>query len=479
MDKKITKKDNSAADDLFSSLLEDVGGFDNLSSDPDEILEATVYDDIPKDENETEISLPSFNVVEKEVSVKRSNELHSIKENNNFWENAGLIDQNKSEISFSDIPTSLGTPSAGKYDGPGGDDNFLDQIKFNLAPPEHAGGYVKVNTAGSDLRINAMKQEDNSNDDYSPLTTPEYDSGNVVNSNQPPEKMDGLNLDYEDQLKSPKIDKTEVVSADTFKVASSEPSKNFNADVDKTIAVTKFAQRQNHHINSQPVHDTNASSDEKVFLMTQKSGKTNTSQISIDASLAQAENLRIAQNRIIDLEKEIERLRQENDEILTASEIIRNKSEEFTLKISQLEKENVEIKSEYKNENSLLKGSLVFKDSENSKLQEKVEELEVRIKNDFKKIRIRERELENRLELMKAEKQAVVKSKDELLLELQRKNDISKSELETYRNKVQELNKTIESYQNQIKITVRTLRLALSHVEDKGDNQPIQYKKAT
>lgn len=450
MNKKITKKDNSVADDLFDALIDDVNG----------ISEDTIYDqepsnDGPKETVALDVLFPSFKEDTALPAISLTAEPAGKSDVPDYWDNVDKISENNSPISIEDIPKDVGSPIVEKYDGPEANDNFLDQIKFNLSP-DHAGGFVKVNT-GSANELFPSKIDSKAN--FNPTAfEPTVDFAMA------------------DATKPVKQDMTEVVAASDNESASEQNASP--TDVDKTIAVTGFAQRQKHHLKNQTSDATSTGIDEKVFLNT-KTNKTNTSQVSIDASLAQAESLRIAQNRILDLEREIERLRQENDEILTASEVIKTKSEELTLKASELEKENQELKSEFKNENSLLRGSLVFKESENAKLQEKIDELELRVKNDFKKIRIRERELENRLELMRVEKQAVIKSKDELLLELQRKNDISKSELETYRNKVQELNKTIESYQNQIKITVRTLRLALSHVEDKGDNQPIQYKKAT
>lgn len=286
-----------------------------------------------------------------------------------------------------------------------------------------------------------------------------------------------------------KLEKPEVVNDATVPLSSMDGIDipqilglgSVAADADRTVAVTQFANKQNKMKNqsdsSESPHKTSATSrldpdmmpDERIMLVTQKPPKVNSSQVSIDASLAQAENLRMAQNRILDLEKEIERLRQENDEILTASEIMRTKAEEYTLRISGIEKELSESKIDFKNELAIVKGNLSFKESDNQKLKMKVDELELRIKTDFKKIRIRERELENRLELVKAEKQAIAKSKDELLLDLQRKNDQAKSEIDNYREKVQELNKSLENTQSQIKMTVRALRIALSHIEDKSD----------
>lgn len=458
MNKKIPNNDKSVADDLFSSLLDDVNGI----SDENGIPEDTIYDEESLETVDSEVLFPKFKDETEVNPLSLAAEPVGKTDIPDYWDSVEKLSEQQAPISLSDIPADVGSPIVEKYEGPSADDNFLDQIKFNLSP-EHVGGVVKVSTNTAN-EVFPSKVESN----------PDYDLKEIYDPTQ--------ELKAFDATKPVKPDMTEVVSPETINVNQQPPSeiKSTQADIDKTIAVTGFAQRQKHHLKSQsPIGEGTGTGVEDKIFMTSKTYKSNTSQVSIDASLAQAENLRIAQNRILDLEKEIERLRQENDEILTATEIIRNKSEEFTLRVSELEKENQELKTEFKNENSILKGSLVFKESENAKLQEKIEELELRIKNDFKKIRIRERELENRLELLKAEKQAVVKSKDDLLLELQRKNDISKSELETYRNKVQELNKTIESYQNQIKITVRTLRLALSHVEDKGENQPIQYKKAT
>jgi predicted nucleic acid-binding Zn-ribbon protein len=125
----------------------------------------------------------------------------------------------------------------------------------------------------------------------------------------------------------------------------------------------------------------------------------------------------------------------------------------------------------------IVKGTLQYKETEVGRARQKIEELEARLKSDFKKIRVRERELENRLELVKAEKTALLRAKDENILELKRKIDHLQSELDNYRGKVLELNKTIDANQEQFKRTVRALRLALSNLEVKEENV-VPLKKA-
>ena len=187
--------------------------------------------------------------------------------------------------------------------------------------------------------------------------------------------------------------------------------------------------------------------------------------IGADASLAQAETLKLAQDRIKELETEVDRLRQDNDDLASAGEIITQKMEDYQGRVVRLEKEKNEISTQLKNEVLILKGHLQYKDNELSKSKTKIEELDLRIKTDFKKIRVRERELENRLELVRAEKHALMRSKDEKILDLQRKLDQMKSELDLYRSKVQDLNKSMEEQQDQMRKTVRALRVAMSNLE--------------
>jgi len=196
-----------------------------------------------------------------------------------------------------------------------------------------------------------------------------------------------------------------------------------------------------------------------------------------DATLAQAESLKLAQQRILELEKEVEKFRQENEELASAGEIIRSRSEQLTARIFALEKEKMEVSDSLQNELLIVKGTLQYKETEVGKARQKIEELEARLKSDFKKIRVRERELENRLELVKAEKTALLRAKDENILELKRKIDHLQSELDNYRGKVLEINKTIDANQEQFKRTVRALRLALSNLEVKEENV-VPLKKA-
>lgn len=193
---------------------------------------------------------------------------------------------------------------------------------------------------------------------------------------------------------------------------------------------------------------------------------------SFENQFAQAENLKIAQQRILELEKEIERLRKENEVFASAGEISKQKVEDLITKVHQLEKQKHSLKETNESELQIFKEGLLVKDSEIHRLKSKVEELESRLSNDLRKVRVRERELENRLELSKAEKAALLSAKDETILELKRKTDSLQNEIENYQNKIIELGQRIELNQEQFARTVRALRIALTNLEVSDSTGP-------
>lgn len=192
-------------------------------------------------------------------------------------------------------------------------------------------------------------------------------------------------------------------------------------------------------------------------------------QNSNEMSLVQSENLRVAQQKIIDVENEISRLRLENDELAAAADTLRKMVEDLKGQVERLQNKLSESVEAHKSEKEILINTASAKDKLAAEFKQKVQELETRLTTNIHKIRNRERELENRLELVKIESHALVRSKDELILELKRQIDQTKIEIENYRNKSQELKKRSDEKQEILRRTVKTLRLALTMLEGEED----------
>lgn len=194
-----------------------------------------------------------------------------------------------------------------------------------------------------------------------------------------------------------------------------------------------------------------------------------------EAALATSENLRIAQNRILELEQELGRLRTDNEQLAAAGETLRRKADELHVQTTGLDekmKRTVEARDQ---EIDILKKAQAQKEKDSGALKLKIEEMEMRLSSNIQKIRVRERELENRLELIRMENAALVRNKDEIILDLKRQLDQLTLELENYRNKGQELNRQIGDKQEMLRRTVKALRLALSMLE--GEEEPSAQKK--
>jgi chromosome segregation ATPase len=196
-----------------------------------------------------------------------------------------------------------------------------------------------------------------------------------------------------------------------------------------------------------------------------------------EGALIQSEQLRVAQERILELERIVDSLRIENEELLSAGETLRNKTDTLQSQLDNLAESQKDKREALREELVVAKTALTAKTEELARKTLKVEELETRLSSDLKRIRVRERELENRLEILKLENQAILKNKDEVILDLKRKIDQFTFELESYRSKGRDLNRQVEENRERVRRTVKALRLALTMLEGE-EEEGTPLKKA-
>lgn len=188
-----------------------------------------------------------------------------------------------------------------------------------------------------------------------------------------------------------------------------------------------------------------------------------------EASLKQSESLRVAQSRIHDLESELDRLRRENEKLASAGETLRRRTDELLAKTESLEGQSRESQKIAEGERRVMQDQMNRKERENLELRSKLEETETRLESNFKKIRVRERELEHRLEIVKMESQTLVSTKDDMIMRLKREIDQMRFEIENSKVRSQELFNQYKEKQETIRRVVRALRIALTTLE--GDEE--------
>lgn len=281
------------------------------------------------------------------------------------------------------------------------------------------------------------------------------------------ELIDDLLNDKTEEVKvSPK---TEAPPA----VKSSAAGPSHADDSTERISESKLAQ-----VIPKPANPTSPSPDDRVRASVGRfaSLRAASGGGATEAALAQSESLRIAQSRLLELEQEIERLRTQNEELGAAGETLRRRTDELLAQNSKRESDYQHAVNSFEQERGILNSAKEAMGRELEQLRRKNDELELRISTNIQKIRVRERELENRLELIKMETQALIRSKDEMILELKRQIDQISIELNNYRQKNQELNRQTNDKQEMLRRTVKALRLALSMLEGEDEVAKSQRK---
>jgi hypothetical protein len=189
-------------------------------------------------------------------------------------------------------------------------------------------------------------------------------------------------------------------------------------------------------------------------------------------SLRQSEHLRIAQEKINNLERDLEDLRRENEKLASAGDVFRRRADELTSKSENLDAHAREAQHIFDEEKRILRSQMSQKEREAAELRQRVDEMETRLESNFKKIRVRERDLEHRLEIVKLETASLVNSKDNMILDLKRQIDQLGHESEFAKQKSQELFKQYKDKQETIRRVVRALRIALTILEGDDDAVP-------
>ena len=195
---------------------------------------------------------------------------------------------------------------------------------------------------------------------------------------------------------------------------------------------------------------------------------------SAEAALKQSENLRIAQTRITDLEREVERLRRENERLSSAGDALRRRADELLARAESAETETRETVKSREEEELVFRAQLSAKDREAAEGRAKIEELEHRLDVNFKKIRVREQQLEHRLEIARMENATLASAKDKMILDLKRQLDQLDHENEQAKAKSQEVYSQFRDKQEMSRKAVRAMRLALMMLEGADGSQDKQ-----
>ncbi len=197
--------------------------------------------------------------------------------------------------------------------------------------------------------------------------------------------------------------------------------------------------------------------------------------ISVEAALKQSEYLKLAQDRIKHLENKLNEVVSENETLASSGLVMQKKYDEMYSRYDQIMQQIKSDKEAFKDELQLKDRVIKEIEKEREQLKNKNEEFSAITKEKIQQVRVRERELMNRLEILQLEEDAVISNKDEIILDLKKQIDRLSYEVENYKAQGREMNKEIQSQKEQMRKTIKALKLSLNILEHEEADQ--NYKK--
>ena len=199
----------------------------------------------------------------------------------------------------------------------------------------------------------------------------------------------------------------------------------------------------------------------------------------LSVSLQQSENFKIAQSRIKNLEAEVFKLREENESLVDTGNSFKEHLDKLIDRHESLKVAHKEMRREFSEEKNILDRKIreQIKEIKNKKTKDK--EFKEKISKNIQHIGSRERELENRLELVSLENQTLSHEKDRCILDLKNQIDELKSQLEKQRDVHYENSQKIQQFRDQCRKATQAMKIALSifkqeRFEDEDDPSDVQ-----
>lgn len=146
--------------------------------------------------------------------------------------------------------------------------------------------------------------------------------------------------------------------------------------------------------------------------------------------------------------------------------------EEYMARLGEAEADNKKLRGELSNADSNARMNLEAQLNRASIIEEKYnklahnhEEMKTKVRNDIRKIRVREKELANKLEIMRNDSETLLTAKDQKILQLKQHIDNLEFEIETLKEKLVSMQELAKDSEDKAERVIKALRLSTSLLE--------------
>lgn len=161
------------------------------------------------------------------------------------------------------------------------------------------------------------------------------------------------------------------------------------------------------------------------------------------------------------------------DALVKQNRLMTAQLDEAQRNFARLQAETEEERREHQEQMTLLKSDFDEKLKQAGATQDQMkdlirrrEEFKEKVREDLKRIKLKERELENKYDLLRNDTQTLLDSKDKQLLDLKKKVDALNLELEQFDDRLRESANLLNGVGAKKRRLIETLKLAISLLED-------------
>ena len=277
------------------------------------------------------------------------------------------------------------------------------------------------------------------------------------------DKVNNRNKEKEkSRIKLEKKQKSEILSSNL------KESKKLDQEI--SVKANSSLSEEKNQLNFQEDNDHVELLQARRLQMLSKSGAGIPSS-PLQIQLMQSESLKISQEKISSLEKELIILGQKNGELLSAGELLKETNQELKIQIEEIEKKVAEEKADLTDEREVLLSALSSAKEQLEQLRSKNHDLKKKMSSYSYSLSHRENSLEGQIEILKMENSVLQREKDKKIIELKNVIEKNKYNLEIIQKQNQELKTLNEDLQKSSQRAVSALRATIFSLE--GVQQPI------
>lgn len=177
-------------------------------------------------------------------------------------------------------------------------------------------------------------------------------------------------------------------------------------------------------------------------------------------------------NTLEELQQKLSIIEDENKKQKALLESQKKELQEYMSRLGEAEAENKKIKAELSNADANVKLNMEAQlnraaiiEEKYNKLAQAHEEMKIKVRQDIRKIRFREKELSNKLEIMRNDSETLLAAKDQKILQLKQHIDNQEFEIETLKEKLVTLQELAKENEEKAERVIKALRLSTSLLE--------------